>query len=66
MVTYFSYYESAGVFILRQKCEFLAACKAAGINGGRKVSTWEVLQREASNGNQKAAQLLKVWRRVEQ
>ena len=65
MVTYFSFYESAGVFIPRQKCEFLAACKAAGINGGRKVSTWEVLQREAEKGNTKAVELLKDWRRLE-
>ena len=65
MVTYFSFYESAGVFIPRHKCEFLAACKAAGINGGRKLSTWEVLQREAEKGNTKAVELLKDWRRLE-
>ena len=66
MVTYFKYDKIDKIFLPRLRTEFLAACKAAGINGGRKVSTWEVLQREASNGNQKAAQLLKVWRRVEQ
>ena len=65
MVTYMSYYEPMNTFIARQKSEFLAACRAAGIVGGYKVPTWEVLQREAQKGNPRAVDLLQVWRRVE-
>ena len=65
MVTYFKYDKIDKIFLPRLKTEFLAACKAAGINGGRKVSTWEVLQREAEKGNTKAVELLKDWRRLE-
>ena len=65
MVTYFKYDKIDKKFLPRVKTEFLAACKAAGINGGRKLSTWEVLQREAEKGNIKAVELLKDWRRLE-
>ncbi len=65
MVTYFKYDKIEKIFFPRLKTEFLAACKAAGINGGRKLSTWEVLQSEAEKGNTKAVELLKDWRRLE-
>lgn len=38
---------------------FISILRSAGINGGRKLTHYQVLEREASNGNEKAIEILK-------
>ena len=38
---------------------FVSLLRSAGINGGRKLTHFEVLNREAEKGNQKAIEILK-------
>lgn len=38
---------------------FISILRSAGINGGRKLTHYQVLKREAANGNEKAIEILK-------
>lgn len=38
---------------------FISILRSAGINGGRKLTHYQVLEREAANGNEKAIEILK-------
>lgn len=66
MVTYFKRYDSKIIsWIPIQKVEFLSMCKHIGIVGGYKRSTFEILERAALAGNEKAIKLYNNIKRVE-
>ena len=62
MVTYFKRYDNKLInWIPIQKVEFLSMCKQIGIVGG----SFEVLERAALAGNEKAIKLYNNIKRVE-